>query len=462
MPISQIFAKHGEKAFRALESEALRIATAPIVALGGGALLDEENRAFAEANGAVVVLDVPEEEIARRIAKDAPVRPLGDMLARRRAHYASFNLHADCDTRVIMPVKLRGAVKVPDSKSHLHRLMIADFLATRRLRYRAAPGECEDIAATRRCLAALADDAQSNPVLDCGESGSTLRFLAPVAAALGKTPQFIRRGRLAERPMLDYSHLAPGVHSLSGNVSSQFVTGLLFALPLLEGDSSIVLSSPLESRGYVDMTLAVLREYGIEVHERKGAFDVPGRQQYTPSAQPGKVEADWSAATFWIAANALGANVDVLGLDDASLQPDSSMRSLTDRIIKADGSTIDVSQSPDLFPALAVVAAATPGITHFTGAARLRIKESDRIAAMERTLGAFGVQVSSTRDEVIVHGKASPWQSCEIDAMNDHRIAMAGAIASTLADGPVMIHGACCVAKSYPLFWEDFSRLSQQ
>ena len=207
----------------------------------------------------------------------------------------------------IQPGKRTGSVKIPRSKSHEHRLLVADFLAGDYSRLAPAEGDSEDILATKRCLEALKGDGQL-AVLDCGESGSTRRFLGPVAAALGKSVTFLTRGRLSERPQMDYSGLKSGLHELAGDVSSQFVTGLLFALPILEGDSQIRFTTPLESRGYVDMTLRVLSGAGIYVAVRDDGFDVPGGQKYVPQPDV-SVELDWSGAAFWYAMNAMGSLV---------------------------------------------------------------------------------------------------------------------------------------------------------
>ncbi len=471
MSIPEIFATRGEAAFREFEAEELRRADVQIVALGGGTLLREDSRKFAEEHGFVVVLDVPDEVLARRIAEKPGARPLGDKARERRAHYASFAHHMREGDRLLLPAQLSGVVRPPVSKSHLHRLLIARFLAGAEdfaAIARAQPQpQSEDIAATVRCLEAMGAArslAQRHCTLDCGESGSTLRFLAPVAAALGLKPQFVLRGRLAQRPMIDFSTLAPGVQTLRGDISSQFVTGLLFALPLLEGDSEIRLSTPLESRGYVDMTLGVLALAGIKVEETAAGFFVPGRQRYRMEGIA-QAEGDWSSAAFWIAASALGAKVDVTGLAADSRQPDRAVSALVCKIAapRARGEVceIDISPCPDLYPALAVVAAATDGVTRFVNAARLRLKESDRIAAMEAVLGALGVNASSSDAEAQITGRADAFEPCEIDSAGDHRIAMAAAIASTRASGPVLLHGAGAVAKSYPAFWEDFFRLTR-
>lgn len=433
--IPDIFAAEGEVGFRRIESKTLRTVNAPIVALGGGTLLDPANRAYAEERGFVAVLDADDESLARRIEAARGTRPLGDRAAERRAHYASFAHHVGPDDRIVLPRPLRGRITVPVSKSHLHRLLIAEFLSGAPIPAPSA-ADCADIAATKRCLAALPAPSERGKItaatLDCGESGSTLRFLAPLAAALGVKATYVRHGRLAERPMIDYDGLSSGLHELRGDVSSQFVTGLLFALPLLAGDSEIRFSTPLQSRGYVDMTLDVIRAFGIRVEETAIGFAIPGGQRYAAPATPVRPEGDWSGAAFWFAANALGSEITVDGLAANSHQPDRVVCELIDRIREGNG-PIDVSGCPDLYPALAVVDAAFGGKTVFTGTERLRLKECDRLATMEEW-------------------RRSP---DDVDTKGDHRIAMAAAIAATQVDGPVLIHGASCVAKSYPNFWDE-------
>ena len=433
MTIPEIFASRGEAEFRRIEAEALRQVSAPIVALGGGTLLDPANRAFAEERGFVAVIEVDAETVAKRIEAASGTRPLGNKMAERAAHYQSFPHRIKPDTKVLLPRKLRGAKTPPVSKSHFHRLLIAEFLSGGSLPPPSAC-ECADIAATRRSIASL-DEARrigaKTASLDCGESGSTLRFFAPLAAALQVKAEFLRRGRLAERPMIEYPTLSSGVHELRGDVSSQFVTGLLFALPLLDAPSEIRFTTPLQSRGYVDMTLDVLRLYGIQVHETENGFIVPAPQKFV---SPGVVrpEADWSGAAFWFAANALGNEIDIRGLNSDSRQPDAVIGDLIEKV-KA-GETVDVSNCPDNYPALAVVNHALKANAVFVGTERLRIKESDRLAAMEAVF-------------------ADPY---DVDPVNDHRIAMAAAILSTTLDSPVLIHSSNCVEKSYPGFWDEF------
>jgi len=352
----------------------------------------------------------------------------------------------------LLPGLRRGTVVAPPSKSHAHRLVIADFLAGDRTRLADDPSDSADIVATKRCLRALAEPTET-PTLDCGESGSTLRFLAPVAAALGKRPVFVKRGRLAARPAIEYPTLAAGRHELSGGVSSQFVTGLLFALPLLKDNSEIRFTSPLESRGYVDLTLQVLEGAGVRIEETKDGFLIPGGQRYR--AQPGvAVEGDWSGAAFWLAMNALGSAVTVTGLNDASRQPDRAIVDILARLAEADAQTVDVSPCPDIFPELAIVAARRPSPTTFVGIRRLRIKECDRVAAMADVLARFGVDVMVTEESFVVPAVTHPFRGHSFTAYADHRIAMAIAVGATVAEGPVVIDDIACADKSYPGFFQ--------
>ena len=356
--------------------------------------------------------------------------------------------------------KRRGQVVVPRSKSHEHRLLIADFLAGDRSRLAPAEGDADDIIATKRCLAALATD-DPTPLLDCGESGSTRRFLAPIAAALGKRPVYKTEGRLAERPQIAYDDIAPGEFVLKGDVSSQFVTGLLFALPLLDGDSTIRFSTPLQSKDYVEMTRRVLIGAGIYLGVSEDGFDIPGGQTYIsqPDAQ---VEGDWSGAAFWYGMNALGSEVMIEGLPKDSVQPDRAVVELARRISTAwtnEKISVDVSGCPDIFPVLSVVAGASPGVTLFTGTRRLRIKESDRVEAMANALKRFGVSTSAEENTFTVRGVGGALRGGSFESYSDHRIAMAVAVGATVADGPVEIDDVSCAAKSYPSFFDTFASL---
>ena len=386
-------------------------------------------------------------------------------------------------TVTITPTKLKGTVTPPPSKSQAHRAIIAAALADGVSRIgNAAPSQ--DIEATQNCMAALKNGTPAGmdglPMLDCGESGSTLRFLIPLALVLRGGGHFTGRGRLMERPQNPYfdifrgkgifyeriggiltvrGELPPGEYRLPGNVSSQFVTGLLYALPLLNGDSEIVLTSLLESMGYVDMTLDVLEKFGVRVENASyGRFLIPGNQRFR--ARDMTIEADWSQAGFWYAAAFLGSPVETAGLDPQSIQDDWVISAHYENLVQPGDKKIDVSDCPDLVPPLAAMAALRPGqTTRLTNAARLRIKESDRLAAVTQTLNAMGADVTEGPDSLTIRGKDSLTGGVKVDSFNDHRIAMMAAVAATRCGKPVTVTGAECVAKSYPTFWDDYEML---
>lgn len=378
----------------------------------------------------------------------------------------------------ITPHKLSGPITPPPSKSQAHRAIIAAALAEGESRI-GNLARSQDILATQSCMAALKAPGTGLPALDCGESGSTLRFLIPVALVLRGGGVFSGRGRLMERPQEPYFQifqekgvsygqkegtltvsgtLTPGRYPLRGDVSSQFITGLLYALPLLEGDSDIMLTTPLESKGYVDMTLDVLARFGIGVEDRDGqSFHIPGGQKYR--ARSFTVEADWSQAGFWYAANGLGGSVKILGMDAASKQGDKIIAPYYVKLCGPGEAVLDVSQCPDLVPALAVQAALRAGeTTQIVNAARLRIKESDRLDTVTTELSKLGAKVAQTPDALVIEG-VDRLTGGEVDSHNDHRIAMMLAVAATRAAGPVTIRGAESVNKSYPNFWEDYKSL---
>ena len=382
----------------------------------------------------------------------------------------------------ITPGLLRGAITPPPSKSQAHRLLIAAALADGESRIEHL-ADSQDIQATRRCMAALKAPGEDLPVLDCGESGSTLRFLIPVALALRGGGRFTGRGRLMERPQKPYfdlfdekgiayrqedgvltvqGRLTPGTFALPGDVSSQFVTGLLYALPLLEGDSRITLTTPLESRGYVDMTLEALERFGIRAECPDGrTLRIPGGQTYRPCRAA--VESDYSQAAFYYAANGLGGQVEILGLNPRSAQGDRCIVPYHMQLCGPGEAELDVSQCPDLVPPLAAHAALRQGITRIVNAARLRIKESDRLTAVTQVLTALGADVVEGADRLTITGQPEGLAGgVTVDSHNDHRIAMMAAIAATRCAAPVTIIGAECVAKSYPDFWEDYERLGGQ
>lgn len=404
----------------------------------------------------------------------------------------------------IYPSKLAGEVTPPSSKSQAHRALIAAALGGG-ISTISNLADSQDIQATRRCLSALGalvedlgpgtlrvhglgnsiPQAGPFPTLDCGESGSTLRFLIPVALLVQGQAAFIGRGRLMERPLAPYEDLFrgkgigwsmehgvltldsgrgydrlaldPGEYRLPGDVSSQFITGLLFALPLLEGDSDLLLTAPLESRGYVDLTLDVLDRFGVVAEPRENGFHIPSGQMY--QARDLAVEADWSQAAFWYAANHLGGQVDILGMDPASRQGDREIAAYSRMLARSGQVELDVSQCPDLAPPLAAMAAVRTGTTRLTNAARLRAKESDRLASVTRALRAMGGQVEEYADSLTIHGVKRLPGGGVVDCANDHRIAMMAAVCAASAEAPVKLLGAECVRKSYPEFWTHFQSL---
>ena len=400
----------------------------------------------------------------------------------------------------ITPTRLRGVLTPPPSKSQSHRLIIAAALSD---------GFChlsnvllsDDIQATLRCMRTLDADASADgtiirgadlvdghddpapELMDCGESGSTLRFLIPLALALKGKGRFTGHGRLMERPQEPYfrmfeekgisyelkdniltveGKLTPGVYSLPGDVSSQFVTGLLFALPLLDGDSEIHLTTDLESRGYVDMTLDALEQFEVKAEwDGKRTFKVPGNQIYRHRDLT--IEGDYSQAAFWYAAIGVGNEMDLEGLNAFSVQGDMRIVPYWLRLREVGEQALDVSQCPDLVPPLAAHAVLRAGeTTHLVNAARLRLKESDRLATVTEVLTALGGNVEEGPDFLTFHGKETLPGGVTVSAHNDHRIAMMAAIAATRCEAPVTITGAECVKKSYPHFWEDYEAMGGQ
>lgn len=390
---------------------------------------------------------------------------------------------------IIHPRKLRGQVEIPSSKSYAHRLLIAAALSDTPTEVRMNALN-NDIIATADCLRALGakidrteNGLMVHPIgnvsdgthtLFCGESGSTLRFMIPVAAALGAACTFTGAGRLPERPnailtealnahgvyadndllpMSIHGQLQGGIYPIAGNVSSQYITGLLMALPLCDFDSEIILTTKLESAAYIDITLETLSPFGIRVEKTRTGWHIPGGQKYR---SPGvlSAEGDWSGAAFWFAANSLGSAVDCLGLNEDSRQGDRAIVEMLSRL----GGKIDVSNTPDLVPALAVAAAAHPGTTLITGAARLRIKESDRLRTVADMLKNLGGDVDELDDGLVIRGGAT-FTGGTVNGCNDHRIVMAAAIAATIASDSVTITDTQAVNKSYPAFFEAFNAL---
>ena len=394
----------------------------------------------------------------------------------------------------VHPGRLEGTLRAVSSKSYAHRMLIAAAQADRPTEVAYEPCGA-DVEVTLGCLEALGsaverkdggvrvapmkpDRLPDAPLLDCGESGSTLRFLLPLACCMEKPVRLTGHGRLPARPLSALleqlrAHgadvegdslplrvsgpLESGTYTLPGDVSSQYLTGLLLALPRLPRESQLILTSSLQSKGYVDMTLEILAQFGVQVEQGPDGYRIPGGQRFV---SPGslRVEGDWSGAAFWITANLLGGNVRVEGLNAASLQGDARVVAAARQRARGGTGTLDWSDIPDLLPALAVGATRTPGVTRLTRLARLRLKESDRLAAMAEGLARMGARIVQEDDIWTIEG-GQRLTGGQVDAYGDHRIAMALAIAATAAEGPVTIQGAESVEKSYLNFWEDLKRV---
>lgn len=386
---------------------------------------------------------------------------------------------------IIKPTKLRGTVAAIPSKSQAHRLLICAAFADRETRLY-CPDTNRDIEATADCLRALGAEitrdeggytvlpVQSRPataVLPCHDSGSTLRFLLPVAGALGVDATFQLEGRLPQRPLSPLweemermgctltrttadtircqGKLQSGSYTISGGVSSQFITGLLLAFPLISGKSQLEITGKLESAPYVTITLKAMEQFGVMVRN----FSVAGNQDFT---SPGTVtvEGDWSNGAFFLAAKALGNNVTVTGLRADSPQGDRAAAGLLPGLEKK--LIIDAADIPDLVPILAVTAACKQGAV-FTNIGRLRLKESDRVASVIGMIEALGGTAESDAETLTVQGTGL--HGGTVDARNDHRIAMSAAIAATACSEDVIILGAQCVEKSYPRFFAEYRKL---
>ncbi len=376
----------------------------------------------------------------------------------------------------VYPGKLSGTIPAIPSKSQAHRVLIcAAFSDGPTMIYCRETNR--DIEATAGCLRALGADIQRTddgyqvtPVrelpaaatLDCGESGSTLRFMLPVAAALGVDATFIMAGRLPQRPLSPLweelermgcrltrptdntirceEQLQSGEYSIDGSVSSQFISGLLFAISLLPGKSTLDITGNIESAPYIRMTQDVLKTFGTHF-----PFHTPGVLH---------IEGDWSNAAFFLGANALGSKITVSGLCENSSQGDRAVAGILESFDTYQ--TVDASDIPDLVPILAVAACSKRG-AKFTNIRRLRLKESDRVLSTASLLQNLGAEVLISENELEV--KPALFHGGTVDSVGDHRIAMAAAIAATTATDPVTILGADCVAKSYPGFWDDFRKL---
>ena len=385
----------------------------------------------------------------------------------------------------IHPRTLRGSIQIIPSKSQAHRLLICAAFANKETSL-TCPDTNRDIEATADCLRALGSEitrtetgytvipSRNIPkaaVLDCCESGSTLRFMLPIVGALGVDATFLMAGRLPQRPLSplweemermgcslsrptentirSQGKLRSGEFTIDGGVSSQFITGLLFAASLLPDDSQIHIAGKLESKPYITMTQKAMGLFGVTSDD----FCICGGQVYR---SPGtiQVEGDWSNGAFFLAAQSFGNDIEVNNLNPLSPQGDRAIAAL---LPKLEGTCkISAADIPDLIPILAVVAATKKGAV-FTDIQRLRLKESDRVASVIAMITALGGKAESTENTLTVYGTGLTGGT--VDACNDHRIAMSAAIAATVCTAPVTILGAECVKKSYPHFWEEYRRL---
>lgn len=410
----------------------------------------------------------------------------------------------------VYPSKLQGEVTIPPSKSLSHRALIAAALAVGTSRIKNVLFS-KDIDATLSALSALGATFEKvgndiivtgtrvkrvSETIDCIESGSTIRFMIPLALLQEEAVTFFGEPSLARRPLTIYKSLfepkgiffdqptelelpltvkgvlPSGEYALRGDVSSQFITGLLYALPLLAGDSTIKLLSPLESKGYVDLTLDVLKTFGIEVTPLKDGYFIKGNQRYL--AKDYTVEGDYSQAAFFITAGLLHGNITLKNMNPHSVQGDKGILSIVsamegnvrflDHSIEVQksqtvGSTIDLSQVPDLGPILTVLASFSSGETSIINAGRLRIKESDRIKAIVTELQKCGAQVTELDEGMHIIGENHYKEDVVCSSWNDHRICMALSIFASYAKNPIIIEQAECIKKSYPHFFEDFVSL---
>jgi 3-phosphoshikimate 1-carboxyvinyltransferase len=406
---------------------------------------------------------------------------------------------------LVSPGPLSGTVVIPPSKSMTHRAIIAASLAKgKSVIHNAAAND--DIAATITAMSKIGVKIVSNGsqlivngvsrivvsddnFFDCNESGSTLRFIIPILALSKEKIVFTGKPGLMKRPISAYDticrehglnyqqtekaimvsgSLTAGVYVVPGAVSSQFVTGLMFALPLLRGDSEIRIQGPLESKEYVDMTIDILWRFGIAIEERGSSYLIRGNQSYVATGV--QIESDHSQMAFFAAAGVLSGDIFCKGVNPVSLQPDRRIISVIAamkgqyeirdggilfRRSCLQGTTIDVSQCPDIGPIIAVLGACAEGVTVIDNAQRLRFKESNRLQTTQDVLKAFGVDVEATDSSLIIHGRPV-LEAGVIDAAPDHRIVMSAVIAATRCQKQVLIRHAEAVNKSYPGFFADF------
>lgn len=403
----------------------------------------------------------------------------------------------------ISPSVLKGDIDIIISKSYAHRLLICASLADKPTEI-IGRSDAKDITATIKCLTALGAAIESTPsgylvtpltltkggVCEAGESGSTLRFMMPLACALGAECTFTGEGRLKERPLKDLlmslrnggavindampynisGSLKSGEYKIRGDISSQYISGLLFALPLLTGDSKIIIEGKQASAGYIDITMETLKIFNIDIEITDYGYFIKGNQKYITSGKV-TVEGDWSNAAFWLVLGAVNGDITVKGLNTNSLQGDKEILNIltkmgadieiNDKGIRVKRSDlhsieIDADNIPDLAPVISVLASQAKGTTVITNTERLRLKESDRIKSTTQLLERMGIQTTYNGGMNITNGKL---MGGEIDSFNDHRIVMSASVAASVAVGDTIITGIEATDKSYPLFFEEYKKL---
>lgn len=408
----------------------------------------------------------------------------------------------------VKPAKLSGKVTAPPSKSDVHRAVICAALSGGVCKI--APVELSnDIKATISCVRSLGAETRlkdnvlevdasgfllkKTAALNCIESGSTLRFFVPIAAAGGIEAEFTGSGSLNSRPVGLFSELLPkagvkcetsgtlplkisgqlnpGEFKVPGNISSQFITGLLFALPILNGDSKIVLTTKLESAGYIDMTINCMKRFGVEVDRTDYGWFIKGNQSYKP--QDYRTEGDWSQAAFFMAAGAVSGDVEVEGVSLGSAQGDKEIvdllkrfgakvevKSGSVRVEKSElkGIDIDAKNIPDLVPILSVIAGCAGGVTNIFGAERLRIKESDRLKTTANMINSIGGKAEEKPGGLVIHGTGG-FKGGKADGANDHRIVMSASVAALRCRNEVVISDMESINKSFPDYFGEYEKL---
>lgn len=406
----------------------------------------------------------------------------------------------------LFPASLKGSIKVPPSKSMTHRALISASLAKGKSIISNVMFS-EDIITTIDALKQLGAkfDIKGDTVtvtgakklkydnndVYCNESGSTIRFLIPIFSLTNKKVTFTGKESLIARPQTIYKTIfdhdqntfekdnnsivvngsvKAREYTLPGNISSQFFSGLMFSLPLLKDDSTIYIDGTLESKSYIDLTIEILDEFGIEIQEIENGYFIPGNQTY--KANNYRIEGDYSQSAFFLVAGIINGAIKIDDLNHESHQGDyeivNIIKRMKGRIIftengfvteqsQTNGTTIDISNCPDLGPIVALLGALSKGTTTITNIARLRLKESDRVESTVNTLKALGVNINVKDDQIIIYGRQTLEGNVTLDSYNDHRIAMMIAIAALRTDGPITLTTANAVNKSYPHFYKDYA-----